>query len=57
MHEAAASVEKVTLEHVSFDLVEQLKNTEEEVWMEVEKVAKIMEDFHSKDDTSKEMEE
>ena len=57
LHEATASIEKVTPEHVSSDLMEQLQKTKEEVWLEGEKVAKILEDFHSKVGTSKEMKE
>ena len=57
MHEIIATVEKVTPEHVSSGHVEQMKNIEEEVQMEAEKVAKILEYFHSKVDTSEEMEE
>ena len=57
LHEATASIEKVTPKHVSSDLMEQLQKTKEEVWLEGEKVAKILEDFHSKVGTSKEMKE
>ena len=57
VHEAVASVEKLTSKHVNSDLVEKLKKTKEEVWLEAEKVAKILEYFHNKFDTSKEMEE
>ena len=44
-------------EYVSYDLVEQLKKIEEEVWLKAKRVAKILEYFHNKVDTSKEMEE
>ena len=48
-------VEKIMLENVSSDLVEQLQKIEEEMWLEAERVVKILEDFHS--GTSTEMEE
>ena len=51
------SIEKVMPKHVSSDLMEQLQKTEEEVRLEAERVVKIMEYFHSKFDTRKEMEE
>ena len=36
------------LKHVSFDLVEQMWKTKEEVCIETEKLVKIMEDFQNK---------
>ena len=50
-------VEKVMLENVSFDLVEKFWKTEEEVCTEVERVLKIVEDFHNKISASKNIEE
>ena len=45
MHETNASIEKVIPKHANFDLVEQLQNAEEEVRLEAERVAKILEYF------------
>ena len=55
--ELVASIEKVMSEHVSSVLVEQMQKEEEEVWLKAERVHKILEYFHSKFGTSKEMEE
>ena len=51
------SLEKIMLEYVSSNLVGQLQKTEEEVGLEAKKVAKILEYFHSKFSTRKDMEE
>ena len=48
MCEVAKSIEKVMLEHISFDLVEHMQKIEEEVHREKEKLLKIVEDFHTK---------
>ena len=42
--------------HVSYDLMEQLHKTEEEVRLEAERVMEILEYFHSKVNTRKEIE-
>ena len=52
-----AYIENVMPEHASSNLVVKMKNTEEEVRLEGEKVAKIMEYFHKIIGTNKEMEE
>ena len=57
MCDVTISIEKVRLEHVSFNLVEQLQKIEEEVRIEEERVVKIVEDFQSKINTRKDMEE
>ena len=55
--EVAASVEKFMPEHVIFELVEQMRNKEEEVRTEVEKVVKIVEGFQNKISASHYMEQ
>ena len=57
LREAGTSRENVMSEHVSFDFVEKMQKVQEEVRLEAERVTKILEYFHSKFDTSKEMEE
>ena len=56
VHEVAASIESNMLEHVSSDLVEHMQKIEEEVWIETEKLVKIMEYFHTKVNASHSME-
>ena len=56
MWEEAESSEKVIPEHISSDLVEQLKKAEEEVRQEVERVMKVLQYFQSKLGTSEQME-
>ena len=53
VHDATSSIQKIIPEHVSSDLVDQLQKTKEEVQLEVERVAKILEYFHSRVDTTK----
>ena len=48
MRKVAASVERVMSEHISSDLVDHMQKIEDEVHAEIEKLAKIMEDFHNK---------
>ena len=57
VHDIVTPIRKVMPEHLGFDLVEQLKKTEEEVGIEAERVVKIMEDFHSKINANKNIEE
>ena len=53
----AASIERVMLKHVSFDLVEKMHKTEEEVRTEVDKLLKIVENFQNKISASQYMEQ
>ena len=50
-------VEKVMPEHVSFDLLEHMQKTKEEVRTEAEKLVKLVEDFHNKISTRMYMEQ